>query len=249
MSRAEFTEQAEATARSMATVLKDRAKALGLSQKMLAKRVGIPLPTVKRWLSGRGLSLDSYLGMMQTLDLSLADVSGIVSQNSATSFQYSEKQEAFFAGNPGYLAYFDHLLSGATPASIRRKFKLTLGSNQKYLRHLEKLGLIEVHPGDKVKLRVRGEPTWRIGGVLARTFKRKAILDFLEKARTTPRMYLHDYTDADFEQVQHHLSELSRLASAADKRGKLLPSQSKPYALLIGLDVFKWELLNRVPNI
>ena len=43
----------------------------------------------------------------------------------------------------------------------RKKLKISEAQTRKFLKLLQGVKLIEVHPYDKVKLRVKGEPVWR----------------------------------------------------------------------------------------
>lgn len=231
------------------SVLRSRAKSLGLRQDELAKQLGISLPTIKRWFAGRGVTFESVLMLLETLDMNLSDVEEMASLESTRTFSYTTEQEEFFAARPQYLAYFDHLLAGLSPTAIAHKFCLSNRSTSKYLSALDRLKLIEHWPRDRVKMKTKGEPAWQKNGPLSRSLKDKAVAEFTSSAKESIRLLLHNYTPSDRKRIQDLLSDLSQIAGACDRRGKMLPKESNSYGMLIGFSKFNWGILNTIPNL
>jgi transcriptional regulator with XRE-family HTH domain len=222
--------------------LKSRAAAQGITQKMIAEYFEVSIPTVKRWYSGIGLSLEQADRISQYLGISLGQA--LVSiQNTTDTFQYSHEQESFFAKNPNYLAFFDNLLRGRSVKQIQKKFSLNNMSTDKYLIKLDKLKLIELHPNNKVKLLQIGEPVWTSNGPLTRAFRKNIMDDFIAtKSSLLDKFYLYEFSDEDLRLISIKLEELLQLTSRANNRAAANNIKNKAYGLNISLKEFNWSL-------
>ncbi len=221
--------------------LKLRARAMGLTQDVLAKKMGVSHPTLKRWLAGKGVNLEQLIRLLELLDLSWNDLAADI--GSTRTFRYSLEQEEHFALQPGHLAYFDLLLRGKSPREIRRLSGLRKTRAWQILRALEKIQLIEIISDERVRLLVQGEPVWRRNGPLAKSFRQQAITEFCQANESKLSFALIQCSPADVRQLRDKLSELSALASAADRRARLPGADSPSYGLLVGLEKFDWSLL------
>lgn len=232
--------------------LKARCKAMGLTQGQLATKLGISLPTVKRWFSGHGVGLENLFQLLKILDISLDDIVSVLPQVKAKTFNYTLEQEDFFADQPEFLSYFDQLIQGKSPTQIERSFKISARATRKYLKQLEAIGLIEVHANDKVKLLVQGEPAWRQNGRLALVLRARAVTEFVQAAAVKSdelSLFLHGYTAADLSELRQEIGVLMQKAQSLHRRSTILDDQTKPYGLMIGLAPFKWSVLNHVIEI
>ncbi|MCB0404857.1 MAG: helix-turn-helix transcriptional regulator [Bdellovibrionales bacterium] len=238
--------------KELMTVLKGRCKTLGITQEQLANKLGVSVPTLKRWFAGAGVGLEALFRLLQALDTSLSEVVGALPQVKAKTFSYTREQETFFAKKPAFLGYFDQLLQKKTPKQIERTFKISPRSTRHYLKQLEAIGLIEVYPGDRIKLLVSGEPSWRADGKLARSLRQRAIDEFVQVAANRNEnlsLFLHAYCSADLSDLQHEVSALRLKAQSLHRRSLILAGETKPYGLMIGLAPFKWSVLNDVTDL
>ena len=80
-------------------------------------------------------------------------------------FELSYKQESFFANKPHFYYFFRELFfQRKTLDEIQKHFALTQKSIVNYLSGLEKIGLIEVHPYNRIKFLVSGKQKWNETG-------------------------------------------------------------------------------------
>lgn len=238
--------------KDLMAAMKARCKTLGITQEQLATKLGVSLPTIKRWLAGTGVGLESLFQLLKILDITLDEITWLLPQVKAKTFTYTPEQEAFFSDNPEFLSYFDQLIQRKSPSQIERSFNISSRSTRKYLKSLEAIGLIEVHPHDKVKLCVKGEPVWRESGRLALALREKAINEFIRTSggkREDFTLFLHNYSPGDFAELKQEINDLRQKAQSFNRRSLILDGQSKPYGLMIGLAPFKWSLLNNVIDI
>lgn len=110
----------------------------------LAEHLGISHVSVKRILSKEELSLSRFLSICEWLNVTLADVEKIAKYGtSQKKIYFTEKQEAFLAKNPAYMAFLFQMYTDETPEKIQKKYGLTTKSLSLYLVRLEKHDLIK----------------------------------------------------------------------------------------------------------
>ena len=222
-------------------VLKNRAKSLGLSQRTLANKLGVSVPTIKRWFGGKTITLAQLKSVCDELGLAMSEVIASSEQNHKAQFNYTLEQERFLSQHPEMLAFFDLLNRGSGSAQIQRKHGLSQKGLEKTLANLDKIGLIEWLPKNKVRLKVQGEPVWRENGPLAQTFGGHIISDFLKSMeKRNVKFMLHDYSPEDFLTIQVKMSDLIDFATKANRRSQFHPDKSKSYGLYIALQGYNW---------
>ncbi|MBK9322106.1 MAG: helix-turn-helix transcriptional regulator [Bdellovibrionaceae bacterium] len=224
-------------------IVKNKAKSLGLTQSDLAKKLGVSLPTIKRWYGGGTVTLESFKLLVNEVGLSLTEIFSSIEESTSQTFQYTDEQEHFFSANPDYLAYFDNLLRGLTPYQIQKKFHLPEKKTVQYLSKIDKLKLIVWLPNNKVRLLVNGEPVWKTGGPLGTKLRNDIFKSFIENEnRNSTHFFLHDYLPEDREEITRKMQELTELAKRANSRAKFKIDNSKPMGLYLSLQNFRWEM-------
>jgi len=153
--------------------LKELYRGRGLRHEDIATALNISRMTVKRYLSGKGLSLAVLERLCQLVDISLLELSDLANQSDQTSMeQLSEAQENALAENQG-LAFLLHLLmSGWTPAEIQAELRMADPALVVALSHLDRLGFIELLPGNRVRLRTIRHIHWAHNNRLKSSFDR-----------------------------------------------------------------------------
>jgi DNA-binding Xre family transcriptional regulator len=147
----------------------------------LAKHLQVSHATVKRFLTSEELSLSRLLVICDWLGLSLSDLETLAS----TSFPkkdetYTPAQEEFLSSDPKYLVYLNCLYAGMNPSEIEKSFNLNKRSTDKYLLRLEQHELIKVTEKGLVKPASKTQPSWRTGGLLAKTHYKCVISTFAQ---------------------------------------------------------------------
>ncbi len=153
--------------------LKELYRGRGLRHEDIATALNISRMTVKRYLSGKGLSLAVLERLCQLADISLLELSDLANQSDQTSMaQLSETQETALAENQG-LAFLLHLLmTGWTPAEIQAELRVADPVLVGALSHLDRLGFIDLLPGNKVRLRTVRHIHWARNNRLKSSFDR-----------------------------------------------------------------------------
>jgi transcriptional regulator with XRE-family HTH domain len=147
-----------------------------LKYRDISKALSVSLPTVKRIFSGGDISISRLAQISEWLGLSLFELVEQSKRKRPEQFQFTDKQEEFFARHPQYLAYLFAIYQGElTPEEIEKRNSISKRSTQRYLKKLEQLGLLERLPGGKVRALMSGSVYWDDHGVLGQTFSRRMI--------------------------------------------------------------------------
>ena len=166
---------------SLIETLKRILKSRDITYAQIAKELGISEASVKRVFSDKRFSLERFEKICQIAGLSIAQVAELSkSDANVTSHTYTTEQERFFADNTRYLAFFDLLIRfGSLKAVLAYKPDMTDAAVRRYLKQLESMGLVERHPGDKVRFPVSRNVRWQKKGPLRRKFLKLAKEDFI----------------------------------------------------------------------
>lgn len=160
--------------------LKQLAKEQGVTYRVLARRVRVSEPTIKRWLSTASLSVDRLEQLCRALGTSLFALSRRA-ENSASAEVYtlSVAQERRLVRDAGLFYFFWMLTSGHELAAIRRRFRLDDGTVRKYLTALHSLGIIELRERDRFTLKVSRDVRWNADGPIDRLLVARSVPAFL----------------------------------------------------------------------
>lgn len=225
----------------LSEIIKTRARSLGITQTDLANELGVSIGTIKRWYSGKGLTLAAVDSLSKCLSMSLTEIFSMV-ENTKQTFSYSRKQESAFVQEPELLAYFDYLLRGKSVKEISNKFSMSDKRTTQILLSLDKLNLIELHENNKIKILKKGEPIWSKSGPLAKAFKKAILDDFLINVKEkNASFYIHDYLKEDLPKIEAKVKGLKDFLAYSNKRAEK-SSDKESFGIYIGLDKYVWNM-------
>jgi CRP-like cAMP-binding protein len=200
-------------------------RAKGLHNRDIASSLDVTERTVTRWLAGRGLTmraLQQLCGMADITLMELFETAGARLQHEAASLTRRQEQE--LVDDPIMALFFEHIRYGFPTNDLKDQLGLSDSDRVLALVGLEKLGLIELLPGDRVRLLVSREIRWLKNGprnrALSESFGRLfGKIDFCDPALISESKVVHlsaqsvahlqDKFDALLKDIIH-LSELDR---------------------------------------
>ena len=229
-------------------VIKSELRKKRLTISAFAEDLEVPLPTLKRWLKGKGVSLSAWTKMLNVLGLSLSEVAITVSDPVTTQFTYTLRQEKELATVPGLIAFFQELLSGKDVALIAQQHKLNSRSIAFYLRKLDAIGIITWGDGQNVKLKTRGEPKWRKNGELSKAFRSKVFHEFIEVNKEELRIGLYNISDKDELKLRQMADELFLFAQQAERQCMLRKASVKPFGMAWLMEKYEADFIVSIPN-
>ncbi|MEJ6395816.1 helix-turn-helix transcriptional regulator [Gymnodinialimonas sp. 2305UL16-5] len=163
-------------------------KARGLTYAALAKRLDLSEPTIKRIFAERDCKLSRMTAICSVLDLTLDDLVAEANRVEVTPVSLGDRIEARLADDRPAFHLFLLLLDGMTSEAIQNHYGLDDLALFAIGRRLEKLSLVEVMPGGRLRLNMQGPVEFRRDGPLHRT-----LLDLnMNFLRAT---YLDQYTE------------------------------------------------------
>lgn len=135
--------------------LKEILRERGLSYSVIAERLNVSLPTVKRLLNKSSIPLDKLLEVCRLAEVSLEVVLERAQVMTPKHTDFTGEQDELFVSYRGALPFFSELFhERRRPSEIARRHKLTKVSTERYLKLLEEVGLLERLPGHKVRFLV-----------------------------------------------------------------------------------------------
>jgi DNA-binding Xre family transcriptional regulator len=160
--------------------LKAQLKLRGMSYKHLAQVWNIAESSVKRIMSSDEISLSRIESACHAMNLHIGDFFKQINfPNESGLFYLTPEQESRLAKEPEVLNYFLLLNEGRSPSEILRDYSISNEKNIRILNQLEKWGLIEVHPNNRIKRKFLGNLRFRKEGPLGQQIESVVRLEFL----------------------------------------------------------------------
>jgi transcriptional regulator with XRE-family HTH domain len=135
--------------------LKRALRSRGITYAMLAKRISLSEPSVKRILSRGSLSLPRLERICEAAGLSMEElVRPVAASPAETSSTLSATQESALAADPQLLACFYLLTNGHTPRDVAAELNADEKLLRRWLVKLDNLHLVELRARLGARLRV-----------------------------------------------------------------------------------------------
>jgi transcriptional regulator with XRE-family HTH domain len=212
--------------------LKRALRARGITYAMLAKRISLSEPSVKRILSRGSLSLPRLEKICEAAGISMEElVRPVAGGGSESSSTLSAAQETALAADPQLLGCFYLLTNGHTPRDVAAE----LGADEKLLRRwlvkLDNLGLVELRAKLGARLRVRAPISWREDGPIRSTYEHQVREEFMRSRFTAADESLHfrsaELSEASRQVLQRKLARLSADFNELAELDRHLPGREK----------------------
>lgn len=229
-----------ASTQALIQVLKSELKVAGLTYADLARALGLAESSVKRMLAKGELPLSRVDAICQVLKLDFADLARQVADAQPLRRELTLEQERAVVADRKLLLVAICCMSQWTVEQIVASYRLAEPEAIRLLAQLDRLGIIELRPMNRYRLRVAKAFRWRPHGPVMQFFREQVVDD-----------YFSGGFDGEGElltlvhgQVGHSLAlmfneRLQRLAQdfaqqhLADQ--KLPADQKRAYTLVIGM--------------
>lgn len=165
--------------KQLLTTVKAKLRARGVTYRDVAAALRLSEASVKRLFSTGNFSLDRLFDICALLDMTLAELTQSAAASSQHLHRLDEKLESELASDPKLLLVAICTLNHWRVADIVERYLLDEAECLRYLLLLDRMRLIDLLPGNRIRINVARDFDWLPGGPIARLFANRGRDDFL----------------------------------------------------------------------
>lgn len=166
------------TTHDLIAAIKQELKAAHMTYADLARAMGMAESSVKRMLAKGDMSLSRIDAICQALKLDFAELARRVADAQPLLSEMTQAQESAVVTDKKLLLVAICVLSQWTPEQITASYRLTEAECVKYLAQLDRIGIIELRPLNRYRLKLAKTFRWRPHGPVMNYFREHALLDY-----------------------------------------------------------------------
>ena len=164
---------------ALINTLKKTLKQHGLKYDDVANNLGLSLGAVKRFFAKQDFTINRLDQICAMMDLEISDlVIAMQAQQTQTS-QLTQTQEQELVADVKLLLTANLLMNAWTVSEILEVYNITELEMVQYLARLDRMKIIDLHPGNRVKLKISRDFTWIKKGPIQTFYKNHVQADFL----------------------------------------------------------------------
>ncbi|MYM32774.1 helix-turn-helix domain-containing protein [Duganella sp. FT94W] len=225
-------------------VLRTQMRAAGVTYKMLAERIAMSESSVKRMFGQQDMSLTRLAQICKAAGVPMEDVLRGAADATPQADCLTLQQEKSLLANPHLLLMAICCLGHWTLEQVLETYDLTAPECIVLLAELDRLGLIELKPLNRYRLRVSNAFRWLPDGPVQQFFREHAVDDYFsgsfngagETLLCLPARLSQASAQELAGRIQQLAGELARLHQS-DRR--LAPHERDGFTLLVGFR--SWE--------
>jgi len=228
--------------------LKRLLRVQGIPYRKVAEALGVSTVTVKRYFNTDRLTVGRMEEICALLDISLTELAEAVKADDQGRQRGLTQYQEDALARDRMLATVRFLLSnGWTAQEIQAEYDLDEATLVSCLIALERLQLIDLLPGNKVRLLTARDPEWRKGGPMRRIIDEMIKRDFMTlnfAEPDAPAAYqsaeLSKSSIAQVEELVRHFVRTVRTLRDADRH---LPREHKEWtAVVVAMKRINWTV-------
>ena len=167
-----------AQTREIVTTLKKALKAAGKTYADVAVELGLSEASVKRLFAQQSFSLERLDRLCQMLDMEISDLVQLMNEQQQRLQQLTVAQEKELTDDVTLALVAVCVLNRWTMDDILSYFRISETECIRHLAKLDRLKLIELLPGNRIRLRVAPNFSWRENGPIQGFFQKKIAQEF-----------------------------------------------------------------------
>ena len=166
------------TTLALVTTIKQELKAAQMTYADLAQALGMAESSVKRMLAKGDMPLSRVDAICRVLKIDFADLARQVADHQPLLKELTQAQEAAVVADKKLLLMAICVLSQWTLEQITASYRLTEAEGIQYLAQLDRIGIIELRPLNRYRLKLAKTFRWRAHGPVMHYFREHALLDY-----------------------------------------------------------------------
>jgi transcriptional regulator with XRE-family HTH domain len=166
------------TTADLVTALKRELKAAGVTYAVLASRLGMAESSVKRMLARGDMPLSRVDAICRALQLDFAELARRVADAQPLMTELTHEQERAVVADKKLLLVAISVLSLWTLEQITGTYRLSEADCIRCLAQLDRIGIIELRPLNRYRLKLAKAFRWRPHGPVMNYFRDHVVLDY-----------------------------------------------------------------------
>jgi transcriptional regulator with XRE-family HTH domain len=227
------------------TTLKRRLKLQGMTYRDLAASLGLSEPSVKRMFATRRFSADRLVEISHVIGFTLAELAQEAAISEAQLHTLNERQERELVSDEKLLLVAVCVLNHWSIIDITHTYALTEPQVIGRLAKLDRLRLIHLLPGNRVRLNVARDFDWLPHGPIRNYFHQQGMSDFLNSGfadADEALSFSHSMlTDTAIAKMKSELRKLRQRFAELHEESLLAPLNKRRGTGLM-LAMREWEL-------
>ncbi|BDB29043.1 helix-turn-helix transcriptional regulator (plasmid) [Cupriavidus sp. P-10] len=228
----------------LVATIKRQLKAQGLTYRDVAKELALSEASVKRLFASERLNLDRLAQLAALLGFTLAELTQEAAAALPVLRGLTREQEAQLVLDRKLLLVAVCALNHWSADEIVVAYRITRAECVKRLLVLDRMGLITLLPGDRIRLRVMRDFDWLPDGPIRDFFREEGLNDFLDSPFNAPGQtmeFAHAMlTGPALEQLRLELQRLrARVALLHDESASAPLAQRRGIGMLLATR--EWE--------
>jgi transcriptional regulator with XRE-family HTH domain len=220
-----------AFALDLVDALKRSIRAQGLTYRDLAERLKLSEAAVKRMFSKRAMSLLRLEQICEVLGIGLAELGAEATRGRTPMARLSEEQEQALANEPTLLLALFLTINRWRQEDVLAHFDFTVAQWTGLLVKLDRLGIIELLPGNRGRPLTARNFRWRADGPIERHFRHVLLGDYFADpfdGEQDALYLLSGSLSADgVKQLKQRLEEVAREFDGLLARDATLPAERR----------------------
>lgn len=228
----------------LVATIKRELKAQGMTYHDVARALSLSEPSVKRLFSSERFTVERLVQISQFLGFTLSEILQESSSSVPQVSTLTENQEAQLVSNSKLLLVAVCAFNHWSVSDIVASYQMSKAECLKRLLVLDRMGVIALLPGDRIRLRIARDFDWLPSGPIRQFFRREGLTDFLAGRFDQPNETLEFthgmLTEAALSQLQLELRRLRSKFAALHKECASAPlNQRRGTGLLLASQ--EWE--------
>jgi DNA-binding Xre family transcriptional regulator len=182
------------TSADLVIAIKKELKAVQMTYADLALELDMAESSVKRMLAKGDMPLSRIDAICRALKLDFAELARRVADAQPLLVQLTEAQEKAVVADKKLLLAAICVLSQWTLEQMSSRYRLTEAECIQYLAKLDHIGIIELKPLNRYRLKLAKTFRWRPHGAVMNYFRENALLDYFAGACSAWRRISHSNT-------------------------------------------------------
>jgi transcriptional regulator with XRE-family HTH domain len=211
----------------------------------LARRIGLSEASVKRLFSERTFTLARLEQVLNALDIDFFELARLARGAADAEQLMTEAQEHALASEPRLMGVFYLLYHEWQPEQVLERFELGAAELTRLLAKLDRLGLIELIPGNRVKLRVSRHLRVRPSGAIRARHGQRVLAEFLsvefDRHGGHFRFELRELSSASFAVLERKMDRLAAEFNELAELDSTLPADQRQ-SVGLGLGMRPWRI-------